>query len=639
MSLDLTGENAGIEQAQARWRAGVASVLAKSSRREPVDIELETSGEPERMLQTHLEPDAAGVPGPQIRALYTALDARPEAPLPGRWPYLRGADALRDVNAGWKVTEVFPAAGAASAAETNAAVLDALAEGASAMLVRVGENGVPAADLRRVFDGVYVNLAPVRLEGAAAGDYTVAAEVLWEVVEALDPDTSGGLSVDLGADPLTAPCAQRPAPSLDEVLAVATRAAGYRGVRAIAVDGPVVHNMGATAAGELAAVLAAAVAYLRLLTDAGLTVAQAAAQISFRLAADDDQFTTIAKIRAARRLWARVTEVVGAPEAGAAVVHAETSAAMMTQRDPWVNMLRTTLAAFGAGVGGADTVLVWPFDSAIAGGYPGTAPAFSRRIARNTQLLLLEESHLGRVLDPAGGSWYVEDLTEEMAQHAWREFQALERLSAAGGFEAARDHIADSVAGVAARRFADIAHRRRAVTGVNEYPNLAEPPLPASALAADAATTTRRYAAQFEALRDRSDAYLARAGARPAVMVLPLGPIAEHNIRLTFATNLLASGGVQAVNPGTVSPDCVAAAMSAIGQDPPPVAVLCGSDARYASEAAGVIAAARAAGIGRIYLAGPPAAVADAEPKPDDYLTMKIDAVQTLSDVLTRLGA
>ncbi|MGV0907734.1 methylmalonyl-CoA mutase small subunit [Mycobacterium novum] len=636
MSIDVSAEPAGMEEARARWRAAVAGVLAKSSRREPADIDSETGGEPERLLDTPV----AGPDGFAIRALYTGFDALPEQPLPGRWPYVRGADALRDVNSGWKVAERFPGNGPATGADVNGVVLGALTEGVSALVVRVGDGGVPADELRRVFDDVYLQLVPVLLDGAGAGDYTAAADTMLALVDGLDPDNRANLSLDLGADPLIAALTGVPAPAIDEVVAVAARTAGNRGVRAIAVNGPAVHNLGAGAAGELAAGLAAAVAYLRALTDAGLPIADAIGQIGFRLAADDDQFMTIAKIRAARQLWARVAEVAGAPEAGAAVVHAETSLAMMTQRDPWVNMLRTTLAAFGAGVGGADTVLVWPFDSAINGGQPGASAAFSRRIARNTQLLLLEESHLGQVLDPAGGSWFVEDLTEQLAQQAWRQFQEIEAL---GGFEAAREHIAERIAGVAAARAEDIAHRRNAITGVNEYPNLAEPPLPPSATEATQ-PGLRRYAAQFEALRDRSDAYLARTGARPQVLLLPLGPMAEHNLRTTFAANLLASGGIDVVNPGTVDADGLAAAVERAGlpAGSPTVAVVCGSDARYGAEAAGIIAAARSAGIERVYLAGPAkalAANADTDPKPDDYLTMKINAVQALSDLLTRLGA
>jgi methylmalonyl-CoA mutase len=292
---------------------------------------------------------------------------------------------------------------------------------------------------------------------------------------------------------------------------------------------------------------------------------------------------------------------------------------MMAQRDPWVNMLRTTVAAFSAGAGGADTVLVHPFDVAIPGGFPGTAASFARRIARNTQLLLLEESHIGRVLDPAGGSWFVEDLTKGLAEQAWKHFQDIESR---GGFEAARDYVAAQIAEVAERRADDIAHRRKALTGVNEYPNLAEPPLPQG----DSLETVVRYAAGFEALRNRSDAFLDKTGSRPQALLLPLGPLAEHNVRTTFATNLLASGGIEAVTQDTDAGSFA-------------VAVICGTDARYATEASDAVEAARNAGVSHVILAGPEKAVAEADSKPDDYLTAKIDAVKALSDLLTRLGA
>ena len=440
----------------------------------------------------------------------------------------------------------------------------------------------------------------------------------------------------MGADPLTATLSDRPAPPIEEVISMAAKVADDHGVRAITVDGPAFHNLGANATWELAGSIAAAVSYLRVLTESGLPVAKALSQISFRLAADDDQFLTIAKVRALRRLWARVAEVVGEPDGGAAVVHAETSLPMMTQRDPWVNMLRTTLAAFGAGVGGADTVLVFPFDVAIEGGFPGMATSFARRMARNIQLLLLEESHVGRILDPAGGSWFVEDLTDQLANQAWQSFQTVEQR---GGFIDARDYIAEQIAEIAARRADDVAHRKTAITGVNEYPNLTEPalPRPDSSYSPLAAGKLIRYAAQFEALRDRSDAYLARTGARPQALLLPLGPLAEHNIRTTFASNLLASGGIEAINPGTVDADGVAKAVSDAGS--PAVAVLCGTDGRYGAEASAIVEATHNAGVSHVCLAGPQKAVTEADHQPDEFLTAKINAVEALSHLLDRLGA
>lgn len=613
-------QNSGLQESRERWRSAVAGVLAKSTRRDPADL----PPEPETLLDS---PTYEGFP---IRALYTSLDALPEAPLPGEWPFTRGADALRDVKSGWKVAEAFPVPGQKAVTDGNGAVLVALTEGVSALALRVGTtDGVPAGELDRLLEGVFLDLVPVILDSGP--DLVAAADALLPQLADMDDEQRGRLSIDLGADPLTAPLSQRPAPDVGDVVATAAKVTGYGGaVRAITVDGPALHDLGASASWELAGAVAAGVAYLRLLGEAGLSVSDSLRQISFRLAADDDQFMTIAKFRVLRRLWARVAEVVGEPDSGAARLHAVTSMPMMAQRDPWVNMLRTTVAAFGAGVGGADTVLVQPFDAAIPGGMPGTAASFARRIARNTQLLLLEESHLGRVLDPAGGSWFVEDLTERLAEKAWENFQKIE---ARGGFADARDFIVAAIDEVRERRTDDINHRRKALTGVNEYPDLAEPALPQH----DSTTVVARYAAGFEALRDRSDAHLAKAGARPKVLLLPLGPLAEHNIRATFAANLLASGGIEAVNPGPVDAAGVAGAVSAA--DGAGVAVICGTDARYGAEAAGIVEAARKAGVTRVLLAGPEKAVAEADHKPDDYLTAKIDAVNALSDLLTRLGA
>ncbi len=593
-------------------------MLAKSTRRDVSEL----PDEPERLL------DSPTYEGFDVRPLYTALDELPEPPLPGQWPFIRGGDATRDVLSGWKVAESFPAPNTAGG-DGNATLLSALSEGVSALVLRVGADGVPVADLDRLLEGVFVELVPVVV--AADADYVAAAEVLLDLVAGLDTEQRRTLSVDLGADPLTAALSGRAAAPVADVVAMANRVKEFGGaVRAITVDGPALHNRGANGAWELAGVIAAAVDYLRLLVAAGLDTADAVRQISFRLAADDDQFMTTAKMRAARQLWARVAEVLGVPDAGAVRVHAVSSLAMMAQRDPWVNMLRCTLAAFGAGVGGADTVLVNPFDVAIAGGAPGVSPTFSRRIARNTQLLLLEESHLGRVQDPGGGSWFLEDLTQQLAEQAWEHFQAIE---ARGGFAAAGAFVAEQVEAVAAARRADIAHRRTAVTGVNEFPNLAEVPLPQQ----DSPEGVLRYAQDFETLRNRSDDFLAAKGARPQVLLLPLGPLAEHNIRTTFATNLLASGGIEAVNPGTVESATVAAAVTEAGSTA--AVVICGTDARYGEEASAVVEAARAAGVDRVYLAGPEKAVAAAEHRPDEYLTAKIDAVEALSTLLTRLGA
>ena len=237
-----------------------------------------------------------------------------------------------------------------------------------------------------------------------------------------------------------------------------------------AADGRIVHNAGGSDSQELAFVIAVAVAYLRALEAAGTPLDTARAMIEFRLTADADQFLTVAKFRALRLLWARIEQACGlSPKP--AFISAETAWRTMTRRDPWVNMLRATIAAFSAGIGGADAIAVLPFTSAI-----GLPDRFARRIARNTQLLLLEEANIAKVADPAAGSGGIEDLTEKLSRTAWELFQQIE---AAGGAPAALEKglIQDKIAKVRAEHEAAIAHRKETLTGTTDYPNLSEAPV------------------------------------------------------------------------------------------------------------------------------------------------------------------
>ncbi len=293
----------------------------------------------------------------------------------------------------------------------------------------------------------------------------------------------------------------------------------------------------------------------------------------------------------------------GADPATAPAVHAVASPTMYTRRDPYVNLLRGTLAGFAAGVGGADAVTVAPFDAAL-----GASTPFSRRIARNTQSLLVMEAHLARVVDPAGGSWFVESLTDGLARAAWAFFQELE---AAGGVLAALDSglVADRTAAVRAAREADVATRRTPLTGVSEFPDLHEKPVPRSGPGLLAGLGTApgglpvyRPAAAFEAWRDRSDAILAATGARPRAFLATLGPLAAHAARAGFTRNLLHAGGIDTVDAGpTDGVDDVVAAFRAAAT---PVAVLCATDALYTERAAPVVAALRYAGARHVLLAG-----------------------------------
>ena len=604
----------------AAWRKGVAGVLAKARKVEAAEL----GDEPEHLL------GVTTYDGLTIAPLYTRRDELPESPLPGEFPFVRGNDATRDVQRGWYVTARFDGSDAAA---VNEEILGALENGVGAVWLGVGERGVPVADLPRAVRGLLFELAPLTLDAGA--EASAAAEQLFAVLDGYEAAERADIRVSLGASPLTSLFNGTAHTDLETAVTLAQQAvARPETIRALTVCGVAVHNEGASDAQELGAAVAAGLEYLRALTGAGVAVADALGQLVFRFAATDDQFGTIAKFRAARRLWARVAEQLGAPEAGNAPQWAVTSAPMMTQRDPWVNMLRTTLAAFGAGVGGADQVTVLPFDSALPAGELEVSQAFSRRMARNTQLLLLEESHLGHVQDPGAGSWYVESLTEALAAKAWEFMQELE---AAGGYRAALDSglLAERVAATRAQRDRDVAHRKTSVTGVNEFPNLAETPL---SEAAREPASAARYGAAFEALRNRSDAYLAAHGERPRAVLIPLGPVAEHNVRVSFTANVLASGGIETSNPGALELSGIGAAATESGAK---IAVLCGTDARYGSEAETAVRQLREAGVATVLLAGPEKAVAELPQaqRPDGFLTARMDAVEALSGLLEKLGA
>ncbi|SDL61631.1 heterodimeric methylmalonyl-CoA mutase small subunit [Geodermatophilus siccatus] len=584
------------------WRELVAGVLRKAGREDlpdPVEDALRV-------------PVATGV---SVAPLYTAEDAGdlPTAVgVPGLAPFVRGArpGSAGEVPGGWDVRQQHAHPDVALTKEAIAADLE---NGVTSLWLELGEGAVPVDALGDVLADVYLDLAPVSVSGGLG-----AAEALLAHVAGRTDLAPGG---SLGLDPLGVQAASGEEQDLTGLADVARRAPA--GWRTVVVDATVFHDAGASAVEELGCSLAAGVAYLRALTDGGLSTDEAFAALEFRYAASADQFTTIAALRAARRLWDRVGEVSGAsPDVRAQRQHAVTSSVMTTRRDPWVNMLRTTVACFAAGVGGADVVTVQPFDAAL-----GLPDAFSRRIARNTQNLLVEEAHLARVLDPAGGSWYVEALTDALAEAAWGWFTEIERaggLAAALGSGLVRDRIAAAWDARAER----LAHRTDAITGVSEFPNLTER-LPERQPAADLHPTgglPRVRAAQaFEELRDRADA-ARRAGSEPRVYLATIGSIARHTARATFAGNLLQAGGV-----ATPSGD----GASGLADAGTTVACICGTDKDYAESAAALAAELRAAGATAVWLAGKPSLAVEGV---DGYVYAGCDALDVLQRVHEQLG-
>src|SRR5215207_6750023 len=520
LALALAGSDATRED----WEKAAAAVLRKAGRLGDDDPDDAVWTELSRRTLDGIAVSPLGTP-----ALTAALeaDARPVAP-GGRDVRieLRGDDAER----------------------LNAEALADLAGGATSLWPHAG----PDTDVPEVLDGVLLDLAPVVLEFT---DQPV--ETARRLLAHLG-DTTPAQGTNLGA----------PADASDDDLVTTARLALEADTLAVVVDASAVHDGGASEAQELGWSMAAAVRVLRVLEGAGIDAGQAAGLLEFRYAATDEQFLTIAKLRAARLLWTRVLDLSGA---GAVPQrqHAVTSRPMMSRYDPWVNMLRTTAAAFSATVGGADAVTVQPFDRPL-----GRPDAFGRRIARNQMALLLQESHVGAVTDPAGGAWAVERLTHDLAEAGWTFLQELD-----GGAS-----LDDAVAAAVEARDRQVATRRRPITGLTEFPHVAET-LPTRQGEPD---DVRRYGAAFEALRDEP--------ATASVFLATLGPVAAHTARATFATNLLAAGGVRVET------------ASYNGQ---PVVCLAGTDAAYDESGAETAAALREQGAERVIVAGKPRDWAD----------------------------
>lgn len=544
--------------------------------------------------------------------LYTEAEAgqlRRAVGLPGKASFTRGSAPA--AAQGWDIRQRHAHPDPATA---NAQILEDLEGGVASIQLRLArpgaDDGVRADGpdaLARTLDGVLLDLAPVGLDaGARFGEATTLLLGLYHA------RGHGGDAVraDLNADPFGAAVAGEPIEmdaALERAAALAAEIApAWPGIVTLLADGRPYHAGGASEAQEIACAVATGIAYLRALEAAGLDPLAGGRQIGLALAADADFFLTVAKLRALRRLWARVLEVAGGTAAMPALrLHAETATRMATRRDPHVNILRATVAAFAAAAGGASSITVLPFDQAL--GLPG---ARARRLARNTHLVLAEESVLGHVSDPAGGSWYVETLTEALARKAWALVQEIEGT---GGMAAAlraglpQDLVADSWAALRAA----VATRCQPVTGVSEFPDLAETSAApdqrrAAPTGADGIgpIPPRRRAEPFERLRDRSDAILARDGERPRVFLCNLGRPADFAARADFARSLFEAGGIAAVtSEALTSPDDAGRAFAA---DSARLAAICSSDEVYAAIAEAAARALRQAGASRVFLMGCP---------------------------------
>jgi methylmalonyl-CoA mutase len=663
-----------------------------------------------------VERDLAGAPfekklvkrvaGIDVQPLYVRKDAEPDgAGWPGFSPYTRGSYALGGAEMGWDVRhEVASGDPSDNASESILESLNGEASSLALVLDRAaragtsehGKEGISienVAELERLLKDVLIDKIGISLDAGTTGFALAAGLVSVARRKKVKLDA---LSGSFGIDPLGTLATFGSLPgSLETALSDAAEAARWASehsprMRALTVDVSAYHEAGADAALEVAIALASGIEYLRALTRAGLSVDQAAQQILFRFSVGRDFFVEIAKLRAARRTWARVVEAAGgSPEAQALALHARTSRRTKTQRDPWVNLLRGTAESFSAALGGADAITTESFDAVI-----GDSDEFANRMARNTQHVLRHEANVHRVVDPAGGSWYIESLTEQLAQKAWTKLQGLER---AGGITRAlfEGSLQQELKGLLEAERKAVETRRIGIVGVNEFPNVSEAavtrPSADSARASERAkqaaehsgealaaldTTPgarftsaiesaeqgaafsalraalasgspsratallrERLAQPFESLRDRSDRALEKHGQRPRAFLANLGPIPEHKARAGYAQNFVEAGGFLALtNLGFASAELAAEAFKESGAE---VAVLCGSDTVYAELAIPTARALQKAGARAIVLAGSPGEheAAYREAGVTDFIYVGVNAVDTLRSLLERTGA
>ena len=550
-----------------------------------------------------------------LEPLYWSKDesANKRAGQPGREPFTRGLRANVGVPA-WTICQLHAAA---DASETNKQILADLEGGVGAIALRIAtpeQAGLLLQDvdqLDRALEGVHLDFIALDLEpGIHFSSIVQMLRELWSRRGLGDDAVSGSL----GADPLGA-CAQAGGleTSFEEALAgpadlaILTHAR-YPGVTALSVDTRPYHDAGASEAQELACLAATLAAYLRALETAGLAPEDGLAQIGFVLTCDANLFISIAKLRAARALISAIARSCGAEATVPGLaLRAETSRRMLSQRDSHVNLLRATAAAAGAVLGGADTISVLPFTALL-----GQPDDLARRIARNCQLVLREEAHLGRVLDAAGGSWFIDSLSEQLAAKAWALFQDIE---AAGGMMAAlaSGDIQARLREAASARARQVATADAELIGINAFPQLHDKtPTPSQAPAEaldDPAVTVEplplaRPAQAFEALRDAANAFAESQNALPQLFLANIGSLADYNARSLYTSNLFATGGIEAVgDAGYDTPQEVAAAFTASGAK---IACICGSDEAYDENAAAFGQALQQAGAQYIYLAGRP---------------------------------
>lgn len=549
--------------------------------------------------------------------------AEPLTAPPGTAPFTRGRTPARDAYLPWAMRQAHDTPGPRDA---NTAILADLAGGASEITLLIdptGQSGIAArtaSEMESVLREVLLDLAPVHLR---AGKWDIeAAGVLMDVLQRRASVAVGGLG-------LSATLGQQ----AEKRIALATRARNISpAIRAFRADGRAVFEAGGTEVQELAFAAASAAEAIEALVEAGWDAGDAATSIEVELAADTDIHLTIPKLRAMRLVWAQLMDAWGVTDARAALyLHATTAERALSATDPWTNLIRAACAGFAGTAGGADALTITPITRAS-----GRSTPFSRRLARNLHILLAEETHAGKINDPAGGSFLHETLSHQLAEAAWGEMQRIIGLggaSAALRSEAWKADIAK--AGESLMKL--VSTGREPVVGVTAYPDLdpralapdnsaySPPAISGSAFADQPADTIplpspMRTAAPFEAIRSKVE-----AAAPGPVFLATLGTLPEFNARADFAINRLGVAGLRTL-PAAAHED-VAACVDAFKTSGSPLATICGTDQAYADHAATLATALKAAGAKAVWLAGRRDS-APADAAIDHAIHMRSDALE-----------
>ncbi|MDO5093029.1 MAG: methylmalonyl-CoA mutase small subunit [Propionibacteriaceae bacterium] len=600
----------------ADWEKEVLKVL---NRKRPEGKELNVE-------QAYKRLTSKTVDGLVIKPLYTIEDGVEKLGFPGVAPFTRGTTVrIGEMDEGWFIAQLVENP---DAAEARKDIDTDLERGGSAVWVRVDPDAVPLDKLAEALAGVLFDLAPVHVSSNT--DELAAAEALAAIFAAAGKENISG---SLGIDPIGFAALNGGAPDLSVIAKAVDLAKPFPGVRPIVVDASRYDAMGAGDVAQLAYALATGVEYLRALTDLGLSPDEAFDKILFRVSANTDQFVTISRLRALRTLWNRVGEVVGVtPEKRGAVQHAVTSLREISRDDAYVNVLRGTISAFAASVGQAETITVLPLDTVI-----GLPTDLTRRIARNTQVLLAEETNLGRVNDPAGGAWFVESMTAQLGEQAWALFSKLDEEGMAAAL--VDGTIAAQLKEINEARAKLLATRKLPLTGVSMFPNHTEKKperAPRPVAPEYQGIPLVRDSEVFEALRDRA----ASASKIPTVLLACLGTRRDFGAREGFTSNLYHVGGVHTIIAEGTDPEAFAKALQEAGTT---IAVLCSSGKVYAEHGLAVAKALKEAGAQEIRLAGQlkelGADEAEINAVIDGNVFDGMDVVELLTNTLDKLEA